>query len=275
MSRSVKTGDLVCTRLLPVGDRVEIHGSVEPVPLHLLDWTLEVLGGGPVDPFELITALSARFTPPTVTTGDGDPLVLCNAELEITSTAIDHVTAQLSERFGPTEESTAADEEYGAETGQLTQWSITMPTPTGARILATLTLTGGRLQVESSSERRFDEAIASVLAADPAAKVLSETRTPFAEVVAQRQQSTDSPEESPFADPTDPAIAAALAEITADYENRWLDMEIPALAGLTPRQAASDPTRREDLLRLLHSFEGFPTGPGTMDVSRLRAALQL
>ncbi len=70
-------------------------------------------------------------------------------------------------------------------------------------------------------------------------------------------------------------MAAALAQVTADYENRWLDMEIPALAGLTPRQAAIDPTRREDLLRLLNSFDGSAAGPGTMDVSRLRAALKL
>ena len=52
-------------------------------------------------------------------------------------------------------------------------------------------------------------------------------------------------------------------------------MELPALAGLTPRQAAGDPTRREDLLRLLRSFEGFTSGPGTMDVARLRDALKL
>ncbi len=175
LSRSVKKGALVCTRLLPVGDRVEIHSSVEPVPLHLLDETLEVLDatdGAPVDPFELISVLSARFAPPRVNTGDGDPLVLCNAEVEITSAAIDHVVAQLNERFGPTEEPTAADGEPGAETGQFGHWNITAPAPIGDRILASLTLTGRRLQVASSSERRFDEAMATVWAADPAARVL-------------------------------------------------------------------------------------------------------
>ena len=55
-------------------------------------------------------------------------------------------------------------------------------------------------------------------------------------------------------------------------EAAWLDESIPALRGLTPRQAAADPTRRDDLVRLLEEFAGF-TGPGMMDVGRLRDAL--
>ena len=70
-------------------------------------------------------------------------------------------------------------------------------------------------------------------------------------------------------------VAEALAEFTSDYENRWFEMELPALAGLTPRQAANDPTRREDLIRLLDSFAGFAQGPGTMSPTRLRRALRL
>jgi hypothetical protein len=35
---------------------------------------------------------------------------------------------------------------------------------------------------------------------------------------------------------------------------RWLQEHIPALGGLTPYEAANDPTRREDLRKLLQSF---------------------
>jgi hypothetical protein len=52
-------------------------------------------------------------------------------------------------------------------------------------------------------------------------------------------------------------------------------MELPALAGLTPRLAADDPTRREELVRLLDSFDSMPAGPGAMSTARLRAALRL
>jgi hypothetical protein len=48
-----------------------------------------------------------------------------------------------------------------------------------------------------------------------------------------------------------PEIAA---QIRAQLEQRWLADSIPALGGLTPRQAADDPTRRDDLQRLLESF---------------------
>ncbi|MDZ4232460.1 MAG: hypothetical protein U1C73_01570, partial [Dietzia sp.] len=40
----------------------------------------------------------------------------------------------------------------------------------------------------------------------------------------------------------------------------------------TPRQAANDPTRRADMVRLLDSF---PTVAGGMDADRLRSALGL
>lgn len=45
-------------------------------------------------------------------------------------------------------------------------------------------------------------------------------------------------------DPDEPEAAAALEELIRDYETKWLDEPIPALAGHTPRQAADDPARR-------------------------------
>ncbi len=74
----------------------------------------------------------------------------------------------------------------------------------------------------------------------------------------------------------DPAVAAAaLARSIRDYEQKWLDQPIPALAGRTPRQAAADPTRRGDLIRLLDCLPAHADNPGTMDPDRLRAALEL
>ncbi len=76
-------------------------------------------------------------------------------------------------------------------------------------------------------------------------------------------------------DPTDPEVAAVLDGFIRDYEQKWLDEPIPALAGHTPRQAAADPTRRGDLIRLLESFSAFADNPGTMNPDRLRAALDV
>ena len=72
----------------------------------------------------------------------------------------------------------------------------------------------------------------------------------------------------------DPEVHAAIADHIAQYETSWVDSPIPALRGLTPRQAAADPTRREDLERLLAEFPS--TGsPLHMDAQRLRQLLDL
>ena len=61
----------------------------------------------------------------------------------------------------------------------------------------------------------------------------------------------------------DPEIASFLEERIREHEASWIHEKIPALDGYTPTQAAADPTRREDLIRLLDSFP--ETGnPGAM-----------
>ncbi len=83
------------------------------------------------------------------------------------------------------------------------------------------------------------------------------------------------------ADP-DEAMAALYDELARQAQSRWLDENVPALDGLTPRQAAADPTRREQLERLLTEFEshGTPELPDgmeafTYDVAALRRELGL
>ncbi|MCY7365087.1 MAG: hypothetical protein LH469_07235, partial [Frankiaceae bacterium] len=49
----------------------------------------------------------------------------------------------------------------------------------------------------------------------------------------------------------DPEIARQVME---HLELRWCTEPVPALAGLTPEQAAADPTRRDDVRRLIDSF---------------------
>jgi hypothetical protein len=70
-------------------------------------------------------------------------------------------------------------------------------------------------------------------------------------------------------------VAEALDDFIREYETKWLDEPIPALEGHTPRQAADDPTRRGDLIRLLDSFPADDGTPGRMSPERLRVALGL
>jgi hypothetical protein len=80
-------------------------------------------------------------------------------------------------------------------------------------------------------------------------------------------------------------LARLGAEISRQQQAAWVDEHIPALDGLTPRQAAADPTRREQLERLLDEFDRMEErfrsssadapgalGPG-MDTAELRREL--
>jgi len=80
------------------------------------------------------------------------------------------------------------------------------------------------------------------------AEVVDDVRVPAAEALADRATSGRL-----LPDALPPEAEKAMDEFARDYERRWLDMDIPALAGLTPRQTADDPTSREDLVALRSS----------------------
>jgi hypothetical protein len=58
-------------------------------------------------------------------------------------------------------------------------------------------------------------------------------------------------------------------------EEWWLEESVPALGGITPREAAADPTRWEDLEALLRSFERREGPNPAMRASSLRRKLGL
>ena len=71
-----------------------------------------------------------------------------------------------------------------------------------------------------------------------------------------------------------PQMLSHAAAYIAEYERTWLDEPVPALGGVTPREAAADPTRRGDLIALLNSFPSAGS-PLQMDGERLKRALGL
>jgi hypothetical protein len=54
-------------------------------------------------------------------------------------------------------------------------------------------------------------------------------------------------------------------EISRQAQARWLEEHVPALGGLTPREAAADPTHREQLERLLAEFDAHAERPSNPD----------
>ncbi|ART68354.1 hypothetical protein BTO20_06975 [Mycobacterium dioxanotrophicus] len=255
-SRQLKAGQLICARVLPAGDTMQLFGGMEPVALHERDALIELLDAEP-DPTELVAFLSRRFAPPTMVNTDGDPIVMCRATVK----ADDVAGLQ-----------TALDDRYHRSADQdLPQWYEHITTHGMNRIGASLTLDGEMLTVDTNSERRMARVLAALKQLDPELQVVEEVRRPlddFDDVAALAAH-------MPAQDADSPEVAAALEDFIRDYETKWLDQPIPALNGHTPRQAADDPTRRGDLIKLLDSFPVDGAARGGMDVGRLRLALGL
>lgn len=86
---------------------------------------------------------------------------------------------------------------------------------------------------------------------------------------------TDEP--APPAPPMTDAMRQVLALFIEDRERQWCDERIPALGGVTPREAAADPTRRVELDRLIASFPPVDAVAGQVGMrpERLRALLDV
>ena len=256
-SRELKSGQLICARVIPAGDTMQFSGALEPVALHERDALIDLLDTEP-DAVTLVAQLSRRFAPPMMTNTEGDPMAMCKALV----------------RVGPGIEA-ALDDSYDRVEDSL-KWFEHVVTHGMSRIRATLRLDGDTLRVETNSEKRMDRVLATLARLHPEMDVLEDTREPVptareAAALAKRMHHPG----AETLDPADPQVAAALDEFIREYETKWLDEPIPALDGHTPRQAAGDPTRRDDLIKLLNTFPAGEAARGGMDADRLRDALEL
>lgn len=254
-SRALQPGQLICARVLPTGDDWQFFGGIDPIALHERGPLIELLDAEP-DPVELVAFLSRRFAPPTLVNTEGDPMTVCEAHIRVSDPAA--LAAELDECYERTEDDPP-------------HWIELVTTDGMQRVRATLALDGDTLTVETNSEARQDRVLAVLRGIDPGLEILDETRTPMGDL--KRAAALGGTASLP--EPDDPELLALMEKMLREYEERWLDESIPALDGVTPRQAADDPTRREDLIKLLNTFpSGVAAGRG-MDADRLRAALGL
>lgn len=269
-SQTLKPGHLVCCHLLPQPDGDHAIHSIDPIGLHERSVLLELLDEDEVDPELLVAFLSRHLAPPALINSDGHPLILCDVQLASTDPAA--LSAALDARFGPAD---VADDE--------SSWADRLEVEGTETIRATLTLADDHLTLSTNSTERRDLVLAALQELQPDLRVVSQSESD----PRQRMREMETP-----ADPADPSggpravgafgqpltdspeVRAAVADHVRGYETRWLDLEIPALDGLTPREAAGDPTRRDDLIRLLATFPA-ATDPTQMDPERLRTMLGL
>lgn len=259
ISQQVSIGAVICARAVPDGHSHQLIGGIFPVRPGREAEVLDLLDEG--EPEALAAYVGSLDAPPTILTRENEPVVTCTAEVVVAD---------------PEEARAVLDASYERQApGTWVEMHQIDPADDEDRILrATLHLDGDRLSVDTASEPRMDRVLALLRSEIRGAKVVSDERLPL------RPGKMPAPPRHLSGPALDPDVAEAMsAEFQDVIERRWCDDPVPALAGLTPRQAANDPSRREALERLLREFESFDphlnAGAITMRPARLRELLDL
>ena len=182
-------------------------------------------------------------------TTTGEELVLCSARYE--SSDPDTLWTGLAEQMDATDDGT-----------------LVLHGP-GDVLLGSVGRDGARFVVRSNAVERLRALQAMLLDLDPEARLVEESTQPLESFDADDAGAPAEPPELP---------ADAIAQIRRQIEDRWLADSIPALGGLTPREAAASPQARGDLVALLDDVEWTDRRAGnelSMDVGRLRRELGL
>ena len=253
-SAQVKAGHTLCARLLATGGPREMFAFVFGVAPSQLGGLLRALESDGGNGLTIAEYVGAMRRPPTITTSEGEELVLRVATYRLPDPA-------------------AAVAALGKE---LTDQGDGMFTYEGERglVRAFVRIDGDVLTVETNSAERFTRLERIIRAAAPGVVRLSSERRTLADIAAD----PDAAHPAGALDDQPPEVRAALEEYLREMERRWVDEQVPALGGATPRQAAVDATLRPRLLSLLEDFElaGARAAPGsTYDVARLRTLLGL
>ncbi len=257
-----EAGEFILARLAQLTDVTQIMGVVVHVPLRLRASVLELVDVVP-DMADLAAWYGMAIAPPHLMNRAGEPTMFCRVELAGAGEASE-VVSVLNEILEPTED------------GEWIQWWDHLGD--GDRVIGGVVHTEEEtLIIEAYSSERCSRLVELVCDALPHASVVHET---FTEVGRTRP---DRSERAPASSSLfDPAMQGLIEQIMRQKEEEWVEESIPALGGLTPRQALADPTRKEDLFALLREFEGYGVAEagaggvlvgGGFNVQRLRTLL--
>lgn len=255
LSRQVEPLDLICMRLLPDGSGGVVATDGMRVPRLQRRHVLDLLEKG--DGLALLRWVIAPAPKLRLHNTEGEPLRLVTLEYRIHEPSA--AMAALGRKLQ------AEDDGRFVETvvrrGE--DW-----------VRGTITIEDDRATIDANSTKRAARLERTLLKAAPGATLIRREERAIDEVL---DEARPRPSGSEALDPAEhPDVARALDEFIRRLEAGWVDEPIPALAGLTPRQALADDAVRPELEALLddmtweHRRAG---GPGLMDPSRLRALL--
>jgi hypothetical protein len=220
---------------------------------------------------ELVDALDAR-PPPRLQNTDGEDLILTDDRFDIAPGTLNDVLAGLLDL-----PDAQRDEGEGSEA------VVSFVKEGNARGALPTTLVGraildqGALRLETNSRERAGR-LRDLVEKRLGALVTFRIRE-HADPVAQLGGATARGTRPSPAEPMPPEVLAVIRQMQAEHYQRWLDDELPALGGLTPREAAKRkgaPRRKLELLlaEIEHTEAGQPA-EARLDVSALRRELGL
>ncbi len=230
---------------------------------------------GPEKQIELLdlwrSMLSEMAEPPTLTNTDGDPMSFVSDRYDFDARNKASIASALINIPGADTPPTDGD---------VSEIVLTKPDTTSRKsarvtVVARIELHASRMKVETNSIQRADDAralIESVLGALVRYRIREETS---ATAAMNPDISPVRGSQAPDVEQT-PDMLEAVRQLREEYMLQWLDDNIPALGGLTPREAAADPTHHKALDLLLRDVEyrenQLPSAE-RFDVRRLRTAL--
>jgi hypothetical protein len=228
-SRQARIGQVVCGRAVPDGETHQFIGGILAVATGQEKDLLDLLDER--DSEELLAWVAARERPPRLATREGEDLRSCRAVVAVPD---------------PAAARGVLDRCYGPAAGNC--WREHHQLANGESILrASMTLEDGRITVETMSEARVERVLDVLTSEIAGATVISDVRREMDRI--EPPAGLVQPHS-----PDDPGVKEALRAFIAQRERAWCDEKIPALGGLTPRQAAADPAGREGLERLLAEY---------------------
>lgn len=248
-SREVRRGDLVLTRILPVGN-ISMLGAVRTIP-RLQRASLLALLNETAYAEPLLDWICSAMQPPKLQTRDGEELVNINQRWKLDDAGWDELAVILEPR---------GDDEL-IETHDLDGEAI---------IRGKLHRNSGVVTLSTNSAERADRL--ATLIESAGGSLISDKREAMAETMARPHAVADPIEMTP-------EVLEVLAGNARRHEQRWIDEEIPMFGGRRPRDMVADPAGRREVEAFLDDIviqagdDGIP--PGMMDPSRIRSLLGL
>ena len=273
LSRTTRPGILICARVVPDGESHQFVGGIFPVTPGHESALLDILDDG--DPHEIAEWVASGQRPPTLETREGEPLVQCDIVIDFDDEA--PTIAFLDATY-----EREADPDGHPDDGEPVWVELFALNDDEQIVRARLHLDASSLHVSTSSEARADRVLAEVHRHLPDARVHQDRRAPLDAALlseAKGRGLNAFPIGDRFLDDeveVTPELEAALDSMQEQFERRWCDEHVPALGGLTPREAVADPTRREQVERLIATLE-VPSGTAVVGMrpQKLRELLGL